>query len=100
MRLRAVAFSFLFAVSANSGAQILSPSVASPPSVRVAFWNIQWFPGRHPNASAAGERAQISSVHRDMRQINADVVGMEEVRDFPNAAIAVSPLPGFKVDVV
>ena len=100
MRLKAVACFFLFAVSGNSGAQIASPSVASPPSIRVAFWNIQWFPGRRPNASAAAERAQISSVHRDMRRINVDVIGMEEVRDLPNAAIAISPLPGFKVDVV
>src|SRR5436190_6634185 len=100
MQLISVACFLHVAVSGNSGAQIARPSVASPPSIPVAFWNIQWFPGRRPNASAAGERAQISSVHRDMRQINADVVGMEEVRDFPNAAIAVSPLPGFKVDVV
>src|SRR2546429_9456564 len=35
-----------------------------------------------------------------MRRINADVIGMEEVRDFDNATIAISPLPGFKVDVV
>ena len=68
--------------------------------MRVAFWNIQWFPGRHPNASVASERAQIASVHRDIRRINADVIGMEEVRDFDNATIAVSPLTGFKVDVV
>ena len=69
-------------------------------SVTIAFWNIQWFPGRHPNASVASERAQIASVHRDIRRINADVIGMEEVRDFDNATIAVSPLTGFKVDVV
>src|SRR3954453_20166361 len=100
MRLKAVAFFFFFAVSGNSGAQIASSSVASPPSVRVAFWNIQWFPGRHPNASVASERAQIASVHREIRRINADVIGMEEVRDFDNATIAVSPLTGFKVDVV
>ena len=56
MRLKAVACFFLFAASGNSGAQIASPSVASPPSIRVAFWNIQWFPGRRPNASAAAER--------------------------------------------
>jgi endonuclease/exonuclease/phosphatase family metal-dependent hydrolase len=35
-----------------------------------------------------------------MRRIHADVIGMEEVRDFDKATIAVSPLPGFKVDVV
>jgi len=35
-----------------------------------------------------------------MRWINADVIGMEEVRDFDNATIAISSLAGFIVDVV
>ena len=32
--------------------------------------------------------------------IDADIIGMEEVRDFANAAVAVQPLRGFKVDVI
>jgi len=35
-----------------------------------------------------------------MRAVNPDVMGMEEVRDFSKATIAIAPLPGFKVDVV
>ncbi len=99
-KLRWIVLVVLLAISGNSGAQTISPSVAPPRTVRVAFWNIQWFPGRHPNASVASERSQIGSVHRDMRWINADVIGMEEVRDFDNTTIAISPLAGFKVDVV
>src|SRR5947209_12745441 len=99
-KLRWIVFVALLAISGNSGAQTTSPSVPSPHTARVAFWNIQWFPGGHPNASVASERAQIASVHRDIRRINADVIGMEEVRDYDNATIAVSPLTGFKVDVV
>jgi endonuclease/exonuclease/phosphatase (EEP) superfamily protein YafD len=68
-------------------------------SVTVAFWNIQWFPGRRPDPSKGEEASQISSVHTDIKQLNADIVGMEEVRDFQNAGVAVQPLPGFKVDV-
>jgi endonuclease/exonuclease/phosphatase (EEP) superfamily protein YafD len=99
-KLRWIVLVVLLAISGNSGAQTTSPSVASFQTARVAFWNIQWFPGRHPNASVASERSQIASVHRDMRWINADVIGMEEVRDFDNATIAISLLAGFKVDVV
>ena len=99
-KLRWIVLVVLLAISGNSGAQTISPSVASPHTARVAFWNIQWFPGRHPNASVASERSQIASVHRDMRWINADVIGMEEVRDFDNVTIAISSLAGFKVDVV
>jgi endonuclease/exonuclease/phosphatase family metal-dependent hydrolase len=99
--LRWIACSLIIAIAdGNSGAQNASPSTPPQPSVGVAFWNIQWFPGRHPDASEASERTQIKSVHRDIRRINVDVIGMEEVRDFDNATIAVSPLPGFKVDVV
>ncbi len=46
------------------------PSPPSAPVVRVAFWNIQWFPGRHPNASTVAEQRQIAAVQRDMRAID------------------------------
>src|SRR5438309_8457620 len=99
-RFRWIALVAFLAISGNFAAQPPAPSAASSQTVRVAFWNIQWFPGRHPNASVASERSQVASVHRDIRLIKADVIGMEEVRDFDNATIAVSPLAGFKVDVV
>lgn len=72
---------------------------SSPHSVTVAFWNIQWFPGRRPNATRGEESRQIKAVHSDVVQFNADIIGMEEVRDFAHASIAVAPLAGFKVDV-
>lgn len=76
------------------------PSPAAPPlTVRCAFWNIQWFPGRHPNASAPEEKRQIGAVQRDLASAQLDILGMEEVRDFHNAGLAVAALPGFKVDV-
>jgi endonuclease/exonuclease/phosphatase family metal-dependent hydrolase len=45
------------------------------------------------------ESRQINAVHNDVVQLNADIIGMEEVRDFARASIAVAPLAGFKVDV-
>jgi endonuclease/exonuclease/phosphatase (EEP) superfamily protein YafD len=65
----------------------------------IAFWNIQWFPGTRPSASKAEERRQVRAVHGDFIRLSADVIGMEEVRDWESAALAVQPLPGFKVDV-
>ena len=95
--LRPIVFLVLIAIGGNCAAQDAS---APPQVLRVAFWNIQWFPGRHPFATASSERAQTASVHRDMHKINADVLGMEEVRDFSRATIAVLPLAGMKVDVI
>jgi endonuclease/exonuclease/phosphatase (EEP) superfamily protein YafD len=71
----------------------------SPPTITVTFWNLQWFPGRRPNASRAEENRQIKAVHADLAQLNSDIIGLEEVRDYDHAALAVKPLPGFKVDV-
>jgi endonuclease/exonuclease/phosphatase (EEP) superfamily protein YafD len=76
-----------------------APATVASRTITVAFWNIQWFPGRRPNASHAEENRQTNAVHSDMMQLNADIIGMEEVRDFARAGVAVAPLAGFKVDV-
>jgi endonuclease/exonuclease/phosphatase (EEP) superfamily protein YafD len=86
-------------LSAQSSSPPSPPSPPSAPAICVAFWNIQWFPGRHPDASPIAEQRQITAVQRDMRMIDADVIGIEEARDFSKAAIAVASRPGFKVDV-
>jgi endonuclease/exonuclease/phosphatase family metal-dependent hydrolase len=89
-----VATFFIQALFAQS-----SPAPPSGPSITATFWNVQWFPGRRPNASRWEEDRQIRSVHRDIAQVNSDLVAFEEVRNFEQAAVAVKPLPGFKVDV-
>jgi endonuclease/exonuclease/phosphatase family metal-dependent hydrolase len=82
-------------------AQATSPpgSSTSPTTITATFWNVQWFPGRRPNASRGEENRQIRAVHADLAFLNSDLIALEEVRDFRNAARAVRPLPGFKVDV-
>src|SRR4051812_5390120 len=71
----------------------------SPPTASVTFWNVQWFPGRRPNASRAEENRQTRAVHADLAQLNSDIIALEEVRDYEHAELAVKALPGFKVDV-
>jgi endonuclease/exonuclease/phosphatase family metal-dependent hydrolase len=87
------------AFDAETSPRPFSPQAIASRSVTVAFWNIQWFPGRRPNATRGEETRQINAVHSDMMQLNADIIGMEEVRDFGRAGVAVAPLAGFKVDV-
>jgi predicted extracellular nuclease len=90
--------SLLFVISvfiAEPNSRSFSATTDSPPhSVTVAFWNIQWFPGRRPNATRQEESRQIKAVHSDVLQLNADIIGMEEVRDFARARIAIAPLAG------
>jgi endonuclease/exonuclease/phosphatase (EEP) superfamily protein YafD len=77
-----------------------SPQLAaSPAPITITFWNVQWFPGRRPNASRGEENRQIRAVHGDLAQLNSDLVALEEVRDYEHAELAVKPLNGFKVDV-
>jgi endonuclease/exonuclease/phosphatase (EEP) superfamily protein YafD len=71
----------------------------NPAPASVTFWNVQWFPGRRPNASRAEENRQIKAVHADLAQLTSDIIALEEVRDYDHAALAVKPLAGFKVDV-
>src|ERR1700682_5968650 len=71
----------------------------SSSTITVTFWNVQWFPGRRPNASRGEENRQIHAVQGDLAQLNSDLIAFEEVRDFEHAALAVEPLNGFKVDV-
>ncbi len=77
----------------------LAVSSAQAGSITTAFWNIRWFPGNRPNASQSEQAQQVRAVHEDIVKLKADVIGFEEVRDWDNAALAVRPLPGFKVDV-
>lgn len=95
---RIVTALFLTAFFASlAGAQ--TPSASSPSQLTVTFWNVQWFPGRRPNASRGEENRQIRAVHADLTQLDSDIVALEEVRDWNYAALAVKPFPGFKVDV-
>ncbi|MFL6515100.1 MAG: endonuclease/exonuclease/phosphatase family protein [Chthoniobacterales bacterium] len=68
-------------------------------SVTVAFWNIEWFPGGKPDASATAEKRQTAAVHSEITKLNADIIGMEEVRNWNAASLAVQPLVGIKIDV-
>jgi endonuclease/exonuclease/phosphatase (EEP) superfamily protein YafD len=94
---------WLFFASLGCCAATLSgqttPSAQGDQPLVVAFWNIKWFPGGRPNAYRGEETKQIRSVHADIVKLQADVIGLEEVRDFDSAALAVKPLAGFKVDV-
>ena len=96
-----VSFAALILLAGSAFAEpVPSPQpAASPAAITVTFWNVQWFPGRRPNASRGEENRQIRAVHGDLTQLNSDLVALEEVRDYEHAALAVKPLDGFKVDV-
>lgn len=91
---------FLFACGSIFAQPAPSPQPAdSPVTISATFWNVQWFPGRRPNASHGEENRQIRAVHADLAKVTSDLIVFEEVRDSDHAAMAVKPLNRFKVDV-
>jgi endonuclease/exonuclease/phosphatase family metal-dependent hydrolase len=95
---RFLCFLPIFALSCTSLFAQPPPS-PTPVVLTATFWNVQWFPGRRPNASRSEENRQIRAVHDDLTRLTSDLIVLEEVRDSEHAALAVKPLNGFKVDV-
>ena len=68
-------------------------------TLTVAFWNLEWFPGRHPHAGPGPQEAHVAAVLPVVERIAPDVFGLEEIADRDAAATVAACLPGFKVDV-
>jgi endonuclease/exonuclease/phosphatase (EEP) superfamily protein YafD len=94
----AVATLLLF-IAVNRAATSGRAEPGSGATLSVAFWNIQWFPGQRPDPNPSSEKRQVTAVHSEMTKLNPHIIGMEEVRNFEMAALAVQPLEGMKVDV-
>ena len=77
-------FAAIFVSGSLFAQQAPSPH-PSPAIITATFWNVQWFPGRRPNASRGEENRQIRAVHTDLAQLNSDIVAFEEVRDWEHA---------------
>src|ERR1043166_9772404 len=69
-----------------------SPLANSPATVTAAFWNIQWFPGRRPNASRAEENRQIRAVRRGIEKLTADGIGPGGGRGCAPSALGFPPV--------
>lgn len=74
---------------------------ASPARVRFTFWNVQWFPGRQPDAGEVARARHVAAVAPVVRRLNPDVLGLEEVADADAVRRLTDGLPGdYRVDVV
>lgn len=96
---RCIALALAIAALSLFDPPVAAQSPAASSTITATFWNVQWFPGRRPNASRGEENRQIRAVHADLAQLNSDLIGFAEVRDLEHAALAIRPLSGFKVDV-
>jgi len=80
-------------------AAFLSAGSLSAQPIKIAFWNVEWFPGGHPKATEAEAEAQIALVQPIIGKLNPDIIGFQEIRDWDAVQIALKDLPDATVQV-
>ena len=88
-RLRVFVFAFL---------AFLLPLHAAP--LKVVTWNIEWFPGKRPTASANEVEKHMRDARAALVKLNPDVFIGVEIRDWAAFDELVSAVPGLKTHVV
>jgi len=62
-------------------------------------WNIEWFPGKRPNAKQADKDKQFAEVQAELAKLKPDIFLAQEVSDEKAFEKLVATMPGMKVDV-
>jgi hypothetical protein len=68
--------------------------------VSIATWNLEWFPGGKLNSSQAERLVHMSAAKDALIDIRADILCLQEVRDWDSVAELVSMLPNFQTLIV
>ncbi|MDX6766867.1 MAG: endonuclease/exonuclease/phosphatase family protein [Candidatus Methylacidiphilales bacterium] len=77
-----------------------NPKPADHYPLRVATWNVQWFPGKSPRNDPAAEDAHIASVATVLQRLNADILLFQEVKAWAPLERVVSGLPRIRIHVL
>lgn len=72
----------------------------APARLRIVAWNLEWFPGHKPEPTPDAEADQMAGAKAALAELKPDVVLLEEVRDWENAAELCKAVPGLEVHVV
>ncbi|MEO5914923.1 MAG: hypothetical protein ABIS50_11865 [Luteolibacter sp.] len=76
------------------------PSLHAADALKVVSWNLEWFPGHRPTASAAEADEHMKVAQEALKKINPDVFIGVEVRDWASFQQLVSVVPGLVTHVV
>ena len=107
-RVLALALAAVLTLCAACGRRnaIPAPPAGSPPlavtsgrTLTITFWNVEWFPGRRPNAGERAQASHVAAVVPIVERLDPDVLGLEEVSDADGARLIADHLKGFRVDV-
>lgn len=72
----------------------------SADTIRVVSWNVEWFPGKSPDATDAVMQTHAKLVHGELKRIRPDVFLGQEMRDWQSFAELASVVPGMRPVVV
>lgn len=68
--------------------------------LRFVVWNLEWFPGKRPTASAEEADAHMKEAQEVLKKINPDIFVGVEIRDWASMQELVSVVPGLTVHAV
>jgi endonuclease/exonuclease/phosphatase family metal-dependent hydrolase len=69
-------------------------------TLTVTAWNLEWFPGRSPNATAEAQQKHMEAAQKVLKQLNPDIFLAEEIGDWDSFAKLVSVVPKLQVHTV
>jgi len=81
-------------------ALFLTEAIRAAEPLRFLVWNIEWFPGKRPTASAAEADAHMKEAQAALKQINPDIFVGVEIRDWAAFQELTSVVPGLTVHAV
>ncbi len=79
---------------------LLSPAKADAEPLKVISWNMEWFPGKRPTASAAEADAHMKAGQEALKLLNPDIFIGVELTDWDAFHQLCSVVPGLTVHVV
>lgn len=95
-----VALFLPFFPTQNAAGAAPAKEQAAGDTLRVVSWNLEWFPGRKPEAPRAERDAQMRDARAALDEIRPQVLLLQEVADWKSVQELVSGLPGMRVHVV
>lgn len=67
--------------------------------LRVAFWNVEWFPGKRPDPTVWEEKGHVPLVQTVVENLDPDILGMVEIRNEDAAKLGTETVDGLHVDI-
>lgn len=87
-------------VNDSTAAEVVNHS-ASSKVLRIASWNLQWFPGKTSGGgSSAEESKHVNAVIDELKAIDADILLLQEIRDPDALEKILQSIPDYSLDVI